>query len=86
LFGQLQFGANTIGGGDQNGIGKTRGAQIEQTTKPAKVGLGTGASCALCMRADIAYQRITSINIDTSITISQGFWLFLSGRHAGLNR
>jgi hypothetical protein len=58
---------------------------IKQPAKPAKVGAGTCAFCSLGMRGNITNQRITFINIHTSVAIFQGFRLFLSARHAGLD-
>ena len=69
LFGKFKLGADTIGCGDQHRVGETGRFQVKQPAESAKIRLCTGTPCTFGMRGNITNQRVTSVNIDTSIAI-----------------
>ena len=64
LDGNLDLGADAIGGRDQNRVLEARRLQIEQSAEPADFGIGAGAGGGANHRLDQVDQTISGIDID----------------------
>lgn len=71
IDGDFKFGADTIRGGDQYGIGETGGPKIEKPAKAAQCAVGARARGAFCQRFDRLDQGIAGIDVDTRILVGQ---------------
>ena len=65
LDGDLDLGAYAVGGGDEDGIGKTGGLEIEQAAEAADLGVRTGARGPAQQRLDQFHHAIAGVDIDT---------------------
>jgi len=67
----LQLGADAVGGGDQQRIGKAGGAQIEQRAKAAQVIDNAGAPGGLRQRPDLLDQPSARVDIDACLLVRE---------------
>ena len=75
LTGQLQLGADTVGGGAEDRVFEARGLEVEQPTETAEVCVGAGARGCLRQGLDGLDKRIAGGNIDAGIPVAVGFLL-----------
>ena len=64
-------GADAIGGGDQDGVAKARGLQIEQAAKTPDLGIRAGARGRANHRLDEIDQTVARVDIDARIRVSE---------------
>jgi hypothetical protein len=69
LDGDFQLGADAIRGGDEHGIGKPGGFQVEQRAKAAQPADDAGAGRRLGQRLDRLDQRIPRLDINPGIPV-----------------
>ncbi len=67
----LELGADTIGGGDQDRVGKARGLEVEQAAEAADFGIGAGARGGANHRLDHIDQPVAGIDVDARICVSE---------------
>ena len=67
----LDLGADTVGGGDENGIGKTGRLEIEQSAKAADLGIGARARSPAHQGLDQFHQAVTGINVDAGCRVAR---------------
>ena len=77
--GDLELGADTIGGRDQDGIAEARSLQVEQGTETAETGGRAAARGAGCQGFDRFDERRSRIDIDAGIAITAGVYGVLRG-------
>ena len=77
--GDLQLGADAVGGGDQDGIAVARGLQIEQRAEAAQARRRAAARRAGGQRLDRLHQRRARIDIDAGVAIAAGVYGVLRG-------
>jgi cardiolipin synthase (CMP-forming) len=61
----FDFGADAVGGGNQDGVGKTGSLEIEQPAEAADFGAGPGARRCAHQRLDQFHHAVAGIDIDT---------------------
>lgn len=69
----FQFGADAIGGGDQDRVGKAGLTQIEQGAESAQPGGGAQAGGGASQRFDGFNQGFAGVDIDTRVPVGQAF-------------
>ena len=67
--GDLELGADTVGGGDQDRVLEAGRLQIEQRAEAAEAGLGAGPRRRLGERLDRLDQGVAGIDIDPGIAV-----------------
>ena len=60
----FDFGADAIGGGDQDRVGKTGGFEVEQAAEAADFGAGPGARRCAHQRPDHFHHAVAGIDVD----------------------
>jgi hypothetical protein len=71
LDGDLDLGADAIGGCDQDRIGKACRLQVEQAAETTDLGVRAGARGSSNHRLDQVDQAIARIDIDARIRVSE---------------
>ena len=71
LDGDLQLGADAVGGGDQQGVAIAGRPGVEEGAEPAKPGLGTAARRGFGERLDRFDQGLAGVDVDARIAIGQ---------------
>ena len=69
--GDLELGADPVGGGDQNRVLEARGFQIEQPTEPADLGVRAGPGGCANHRLDEIDQTVAGVDIDARVRVSE---------------
>jgi len=69
--GDLQLGADTVGGRDQDGIAKPRRLEIEERAEAAEPGIGAAPRRRPGERLDRLDQRVAGIDVDASGAIAR---------------
>ena len=69
--GDLQLGADTVVGGDQQGIAKSRRLEIEKAAEAPKSGIGAAAGGRAGKRLDGLDQGIAGIDVDARVLVGQ---------------
>jgi hypothetical protein len=77
--GDLELGADAVGGRDQDGIAKARRLEVEQRTEAAEARRRTAARGAGCQGFDRFDERRSRIDIDAGIAITAGVYGVLRG-------
>ncbi len=67
---QFEFGADAVGGADEERVVEARGFEIEQRAEAADAAHDAGARGAFGMRFDALDQRVSGIDIDTGLFIT----------------
>ena len=62
--GNQQFRADAVGGGDQHGVRKACGLEVEQAAEAAQFRRHAGPLRAFDQRLDGVHQGVTGVNID----------------------
>ena len=70
--GDLELGANTVVGSDQDRVLEAGRLEVEQTAKTADVGVGAGPPRGGDERLDRPHQCIASVDVDAGILVSYG--------------
>jgi hypothetical protein len=78
-YGDLELGADTVGGRDQNRVAITRSLQVEQRTETAQAGGRTATRGACRERFDRFDEGRPRIDIDAGIAITAGVYGVLRG-------
>ena len=71
LDGDLQLGADPVGGGDQQRVDEPRRLQVEQGAEPAQRSLRTGAPRGFGQRFDRLDQGLARVDIYACVSIGE---------------
>ena len=71
LDGDLDLGADAVGGRHQDRILEARGLEVEQSAEPADFGVGARSGGGANHRLDQIDQTIAGIDIDARIRVSE---------------
>ena len=74
--GNFDLGADSIVGGDENRIGKTRRLEIENSAEAADFGIRAGPPCGAHERLDLFDHGIAGIDIDAGTGIGEAMFIF----------
>jgi hypothetical protein len=80
----LQFGAHTVRGGDQDGILDIPQVEREEPGKAADVGYDPRLECLVCYGFYELNQPVSRVDIDPCLGI-QAFSIFFSDRNVSTN-
>jgi len=69
--GDLQLGADAVVGGDQQGVAKAGGLQVEEAAEAAEAGIRPAAGRGARQRLDGLDQGVAGIDVDARILVSQ---------------
>jgi hypothetical protein len=81
--GDLELGADAVGGADQDRVLEAGGLQVEQRAEAAQAGIRAGAAGGLGERLDGLDQRLAGIDVDAGIAVGQAL-LGVVGGNGGL--
>ena len=70
--GDLELGADAVGGGDQDRVAEARRLQVEQAAEAADLGVGAGPAGRAHQRLDRLDQRVAGVDIDAGIGVGDG--------------
>ena len=85
--GDLQLGADAIGGGQEDRILEASGFRVEHGGESAQTRLGAGPGCGFRRRLDQIDQALAFVDVDAGVAIGQavgsaGYW----SRHESRSR
>ena len=87
LDGELELGADAVGGGDEERVLEAARLEVEQAAEPADAAQKAGARGPGGERADRVHQRIASIDIDAGVAVGErGLVLGFRGHPGALGR
>jgi hypothetical protein len=69
--GDHQLGADTVGAGDQDGVGEASRLEVEQCPETAQIGCYTTASGGFGKGADGVHQGIASVDVDAGAFVTE---------------
>src|SRR5262249_38565491 len=75
-------GADTVIGGNENGIGEARGLEVEQAAEAADLAIGTRPARRTDSRLDLLDEQVAGIDVDARVAIGQAVFSRLA--HADL--
>ena len=70
--GDLQLGADAVGGRDQDRIAETGALQVEQAAKTAEVRIGAGPARRPRQRLDQLDQPVARVDVDAGVAVGDG--------------
>ncbi|CAA7614628.1 conserved hypothetical protein [Candidatus Terasakiella magnetica] len=79
LDGDLQLGADTVGGGDQDRVLEASGLGVKKRAKAAETGGAAGTGGGFSERLDGLDQRLAGVDIDACIAVGQALLVIMRG-------
>src|SRR5581483_11045096 len=79
LDGDLDLGADAVGGGDQDGVGKSGALEIEQAAEAADLGVGATPRRGAHQRLDQFHHAVPGVDVDPGLRISEAAPLICHG-------